>query len=80
LRVATIETPTLVVHVDLTNLAAKRPRVTIRTWLATGGRPIRETRSGAAITADLLPELQRALQMAQEAADDLARLREVKIG
>lgn len=75
LRVATIETATLVVHVELTNLAAKRPRVTIRTWLATDGRPIRETRNGAAFTADLLPDLQRALQLASEATIDLAVLR-----
>lgn len=75
IRIATISTPCLIAHVELTNLDARHPRVTVRTWLATDGRPIRETRNGAAFTADLLPRVLEALQLAQEAASDLAMLR-----
>ena len=76
MRVAEISTAYLVVHVELTNLAAKRPLVKIRTWLANNGHPIRETRA-ATVTADLLPRLRAALDLAQEAVNDMAARRDV---
>jgi hypothetical protein len=74
LRIATISTPCLIAHVDVVNLASRNPRVVVRTWLATDGREVRETRA-ATVTADLLPRLRAALDLAQEAIDDLAARR-----
>jgi hypothetical protein len=74
LQIATISTPCLIVQVEVVNLAARNPRVMVRSWLATDGRAIRETRA-ATVTADLLPRLRAALDLAQEAVDDLAARR-----